>query len=90
MALVQLSVKLKIYNVSHTVYGANVSAATQQTAFRLPTELLARLDAYAARLRFEQPGVNVTRADAVRLLLTRALDEIEKTAPLQSGLRKKR
>jgi len=45
--------------------------------FRLPASLVKRLDRHAARLRREQPGVEVTRADVVRLLLTRALDAAE-------------
>jgi hypothetical protein len=44
------------------------------TAFRLPPELLARIDAYAERLRQEAPWADATRADAVRALLTAALD----------------
>ena len=51
--------------------------ATQQTAFRLPISLLARLDQYAERMRGEQKGLTVTRADVVRLLLTRALDDLK-------------
>jgi len=43
-------------------------------AFRLPDDLIGRVDAYAKRLEAEQPGITVTRADAVRALLTRALD----------------
>jgi hypothetical protein len=43
-------------------------------AFRLPDDLMSRVDAYAKRLEAEQPGISVTRADAVRALLTRALD----------------
>jgi predicted DNA-binding protein len=50
--------------------------ATQQTAFRLPLSLLARLDRYAERMRGEQKGLGVTRADVVRILLTKALDEL--------------
>jgi hypothetical protein len=50
--------------------------ATTQAAFRLPRSLLARLDSYAERVRGEQKGLNVTRADVVRLLLTRALDDL--------------
>ncbi|MCC6526088.1 MAG: hypothetical protein IT373_25800 [Polyangiaceae bacterium] len=64
-------------------------ATTQQTAFRLPTALLERLDGYAERLRAEQPGITITRADVVRLLLTRALDEVDKV-PSRSGLRRRR
>ncbi len=44
------------------------------TAFRLPQDLIARIDTYAARLRREAPWSNATRADAVRALLTLALD----------------
>jgi hypothetical protein len=64
---------------------------TQQTAFRLPLQLLDRIDRHGARLREEQPGITITRADVVRLLLTRALDDVEsQTGPGRSGLRKKR
>ena len=63
--------------------------ATQQTAFRLPTSLLDRLDAYAARLRAEQPGIAISRADVVRLLLSRALDELD-AQQSRSGLRRRR
>ena len=51
--------------------------ATQQVAFRLPLSLLARLDQHAERMRGEQKGLSVTRADVVRLLLTRALDDLK-------------
>lgn len=50
-------------------------ADTEQVAFRLPKALVARLDAYAARLADEQPGMSFTRTDVVRVLLTKALDE---------------
>lgn len=48
-------------------------ANTTQYTFRLPDELVARLDAYAERLA-EDTGLEVTRADAVKQLLTRGLD----------------
>ena len=48
----------------------------KMTAFRLDEALLKRLDRHAARLA-EQTGLPVTRADVVRLLLTRGLDEQE-------------
>jgi predicted DNA-binding protein len=51
-------------------------AETMQTAFRLPAELLARLDKYAKRLS-ELDGMTYTRTDVVRRLLTRALNEVE-------------
>lgn len=47
------------------------------TAFRLDAELLARIDAYAERLRVEAPWANATRADATRALLVYALDRLE-------------
>jgi hypothetical protein len=53
---------------------------TQQVAFRLPVSLLERLDAYADRMRDAQPGLTVTRADVVRVLLARALDADEAAA----------
>lgn len=47
---------------------------THQTAFRLPLELLERIDDYAEKLAQNQPGIAFTRAGVVRLLLNRALD----------------
>jgi hypothetical protein len=46
--------------------------------FRLPVDLVARLDERAACLARKTPGLQVTRADALRVLLTRALDESSK------------
>ena len=44
-------------------------------AFRLPPELVARLDAYVDKLKSQNPaGLHVTRGDAARILLTKALD----------------
>jgi len=43
-----------------------------QTAFRLPVGLIKRVDRHARRLS-ERTGLNVTRADAVRVLLDTAL-----------------
>lgn len=42
-------------------------------AFRLPDALIADVDRYGKRLEAERPGIRVTRADAVRALLTQAL-----------------
>jgi len=53
-------------------------------AFRLPADLVARVDAYAGRLREQTPWANVTRADAVRALLTQALDELEPSGGRQT------
>ncbi len=49
---------------------------TVQCAFRLPASLVERLDAYAETMGADQPGLTFTRADAVRTLLTRALDSV--------------
>ena len=49
-----------------------------QTALRIPTDLVDRLDAYIAKLRKKQRGIKVTRSDAIRLLLSRALDDAER------------
>jgi len=48
-----------------------------QLAFRVPADIVQRLDAHAARLSRDNPGLEFTRTDAVRTLLTRALDEVE-------------
>lgn len=53
---------------------------TVQCAFRLPKSLVDRLDAFAETMTADQPGMTFTRADAVRMLLTRALGP-EKPAP---------
>ena len=36
---------------------------------RLPDDLVAELDKYGERLQVDLPGLNITRADAVRQLL---------------------
>ncbi len=48
----------------------------KMTAFRLDESLLKRLDKYAERLS-KETGLPATRADVVRLLLTRGLEEAE-------------
>jgi hypothetical protein len=45
----------------------------QRCAFWLPAALITRLDRYARKLRAERPDQVVTRADALRKLLTDAL-----------------
>ena len=51
----------------------------RMTAFRLEESLLKRLDKYAERLS-KGTGLPATRADVVRLLLMRGLDEADKEA----------
>jgi len=49
-----------------------------QFAFRLEVDLVRRIEAHVTRLREGTPGVNVTRADALRALLLDALKLAEK------------
>jgi Arc/MetJ-type ribon-helix-helix transcriptional regulator len=46
-------------------------------SIRLGRPLVERLDRYAERLKAERPGLTVSRADVVRVLLTKALDAEE-------------
>lgn len=46
---------------------------TIQVAFRLPVSLVEKVDAYAAGMNVEHPGMSATRADAARVLITRGL-----------------
>lgn len=62
--------------------------STNQTAFRLPEELLERIDAYAAYLTV-QHGIHVTRADSARLLLAAGLVALE-VRPKRKRKRKKK
>lgn len=48
-----------------------------QIVVRLPSALVDRVDAYAERLRDEQPGPAWTRSDVVRLLVARGLESVE-------------
>jgi hypothetical protein len=45
-----------------------------QLVVRLPGALVRRVDQFAARMRAELPGTRFARAEAVRVLLTRALN----------------
>jgi predicted DNA-binding protein len=61
------------------------SAGTPQ-AIRLPPELLQRIDRYAAHLEAEL-HLSVSRSDALRRLLTLALEDAEDTAEAEAILR---
>ncbi len=50
---------------------------TFQTGVRLPVTLLERLDALTAKWMADNPGVSLSRSDAVRMLLVRALNAEE-------------
>jgi hypothetical protein len=47
-------------------------------AFRLDADLVAKLDEFAAALARQNPGLQVTRTDAVRMLLVQALETATK------------
>lgn len=47
-----------------------------QVAFKIPDAWTKRADAIAAKL--SQPGVTVTRTDALRAALARGLDDLER------------
>lgn len=64
--------------------------ATKQVAFRLDEGLLERVDVYADQMSREILGVQFSRADAVRFLLTHALDELEQRLPQKPGNKKPR
>jgi len=49
----------------------------EQIVVRLPSSLLERLDAYAERMRRDMPGRSWRRSDVVRMLLARALNDVE-------------
>ena len=55
-------------------------------AVRLPQELLDRIDRYAARLE-DELHLSVSRSDALRRLLTLALEDAEDTAEAEAILR---
>jgi len=46
-------------------------------AFRIPNEILKRVDRQADLMQKREPGLKLTRAAAVRLLLVRALEAAE-------------
>lgn len=48
----------------------------EQIVVRLEKSLLDKLDAHAERMRREMPGPSWKRSDVVRLLLARALDDV--------------
>lgn len=58
---------------------AEGGSETPVMAFRFPADLVARLKDHQARLEAQvPPGFTVTLADAVRSLLTEALDAAER------------
>ena len=70
-----------MYNIRRTTFYVEDS---KLTAFRLPSDLVKAIDKFAEALRTKEPGATVTRSDAVRVLLRRAL------AAVKPGLQKGR
>jgi hypothetical protein len=54
---------------------ARGDANDSQLVVRLPSYLVGRVDAFAERMRAQLPGTRFARAEAVRVLLMRALDQ---------------
>jgi hypothetical protein len=48
-------------------------APTKMTGLRIPASLLERVDAYAAMRNEREPGLGMTRAGALRILVERGL-----------------
>lgn len=56
------------------------AANDSQVAIRLPATIVERVEAHAAKLARQHPGLVVRRADAFRMLLHAALDDAERDA----------
>src|SRR5262249_17771330 len=63
--------------IARTIRAENEMAKTTLVAFRLDNDLLKRIDAFAKRLEEQTPGIKLARADAVRAILFKGLDELE-------------
>jgi hypothetical protein len=50
-----------------------------QVFTRLPKEIIERLDAHVERMQRAEPGLEFSRADAVKTLVVRGLDAVEAT-----------
>jgi hypothetical protein len=58
---------------AHHVNVPPTKDAKRQVAYRLPADLVARIGRYQAKLAADLPGMDVTQANAVRVLLEKAL-----------------
>ena len=58
-------------------------APKEQAAFRAEPALLARIDAFATQVMGEHPGLDVSRTDAIVMLLTEALNARGIEAPAE-------
>lgn len=68
-----------------TMAAKKAGGQDEQLVVRLPKALLDRVDAYAERLRDEQPGPAWKRSDVVRMLLARGLEAVEPKARKGKG-----
>jgi len=50
---------------------------SQQIAIRMPSNLLERIDAFAEKLKLRSPGLRITRADAIRVMIENCLAQSE-------------
>lgn len=51
---------------------------TEQTAIRLDNDLIERIDQYRRDKEEENPGLEISRSSAIRMLLNKGLDLVEK------------
>ena len=60
------------------VYKSQIKqTSSQQIAIRVPSTLLERIDAFAAKLKLSSPGLRITRADAIRVMIENSLAQSE-------------
>jgi hypothetical protein len=52
--------------------------ASVHVTCRMPAELIERVDQHVVKMSERQPGVIFTRTDALRVLVARGLDDIER------------
>jgi hypothetical protein len=57
--------------------GMGEARRTQQIFVRMPEDLVTALDHYTEYMKAKQPGANLSRSDAIRFLLYKALTCIE-------------
>ncbi len=56
------------------------TAKTKVITWRLPEDILERLDRHADRMTAASPGLSFTRSDAARVVLCKGLDTLEAEA----------
>lgn len=66
-----------------------LSEKTAVISIRLPADLICLLDKYAETIRQQTPGLNITRTDAARAILTSALSGHKKEKKPASARRER-